>query len=389
MNLLQTFCFITLTLFTLSAMTTHADAPTPPPLEATTYILIDATTGKVLAENNADQQVPPASLTKMMTDYVVATELKRGTIHLDDAVHISTNAWWMKRGRDSSEMFVAVNSDVPLSDLLHGMIIQSGNDASIALAEHVAGTEDTFADMMNKKAMELGMTHSSFKNPTGWPDPQHYTTAHDLSTLARAMIRDYPEQYSIYSQKEFTWNNIKQENRNKLLWRDSTVDGIKTGHTDEAGYCLVASAKRGDTRLISVVMGTKNEEARATESEKLLTFGFHAYQTQKVYAAGKVLQQAPVWSGAAKQIDIGVKDEVVVTIPRGDQDKLKAEIAVNKIIQAPIAEGQVLGTLSIKLEGKEILNQPITAMMTVPEGGLFTRVWDGLKLFFLKLFGGI
>jgi len=389
-NILSSLCLPALALLSFSAINVaQAETPTPPALESTAYILIDATTGKVLAENNADQQVPPASLTKMMTDYVVGSELKKGSIHLDDPVHISNNAWWMKRGHDSSEMFVSVNSDVPLSDLLHGMIIQSGNDASIALAEHVAGTEDAFADMMNQKAIELGMTHTSFKNPTGLPNPQHFTTARDLSILARAMIRDYPEQYAIYSQREFIWNGIKQPNRNLLLGRDPTVDGIKTGHTDEAGYCLVASAKRGDTRLISVVMGTKSEEARATESEKLLTFGFRAFQTQKVYAAGKVLQQAPVWSGAEKQVDIGVKEAVIVTVPRGDQDKLKAEVAINKIIKAPVDEGQVLGSLVIKLDGQEILNQPVVAMVAIPEGGIFTRIWDGLRLFFLKLLGGL
>jgi len=363
----------------------HADVPAPPALEATAYILIDAATGKVLAENNADQQIPPASLTKMMSDYVIASALKSGVIHTDDKVHISQKAWAMQ----GSKMFVEINADINLMDLVRGMIIQSGNDATIALAEHVAGSEDAFADMMNQKAVALGMTHSSFKNATGWPDPNHYTTTRDLSILARAMVNDTPDQYPIYSEKEFLWHGIKQPNRNLLLWRDTSVDGIKTGHTDEAGYCLVASAKRGDTRLISVVMGTKSEEARATESEKLLSYGFHTFQTQKIYSAGKVLQQAPVWSGAAKQVDVGVKNAIVITIPRGTQDKLHAEVAVNKIIRAPIEEGEVLGSLVIQLDGKELLNQPVVAMVAIPEGGLFTRIWDGLHLFFLKLFGGI
>lgn len=386
MNRLQRLCItatITLTLFAIA--TAHAATPAPPALEATAYILVDAATGKVLAENNADQQIPPASLTKMMSDYVIASELKRGAIHADDKVHISEKAWAMQ----GSKMFVEINADINLMDLVRGMIIQSGNDATIALAEHVAGTEDAFADIMNQKAVTLGMTHSSFKNATGWPDPNHFTTTRDLSILARAMVNDTPDQYPIYSEKEFVWHDIKQPNRNLLLWRDPSVDGIKTGHTDEAGYCLVASAKRGDTRLISVVMGTKSEDARATESEKLLTFGFREFQTQKIYPAGKVLQQAPVWSGALKQVDIGVKEAVMITIPRNMQDKLHAEVAVNKIIQAPVAEGEELGSLIIQLEGQEIFNQPVVAMVAIPEGGLFTRIWDGLHLFFLKLFGGI
>jgi D-alanyl-D-alanine carboxypeptidase (penicillin-binding protein 5/6) len=385
-NTLQQVIRATMALFTFSVFSAaHAAEPAPPTLEAAAYILIDAATGKVLAENNADQKIPPASLTKMMSDYVVASELKRGSIHADDKVHISEKAWAMQ----GSKMFVEINADINLMDLVRGMIIQSGNDATIALAEHIAGSEDAFTDIMNQKAVELGMTHTSFKNASGWPDPDHYTTTRDLSILARAMVNQTPEQYAIYSEKEFSWHDIKQPNRNLLLWRDPSVDGIKTGHTEEAGFCLVASAKRGETRLISVVMGTKTEEARATESLKLLNFGFREFQTQQIYSAGKILQQAPVWSGALKQVDVGVKDAVVITIPRGTQDKLHAEVAINKIIQAPLQEGEILGSLTIQLDGKEILSQPVVAMVAIPEGGIFTRIWDGLRLFFLKLFGGI
>lgn len=378
------FCITSALSMTYTAIA-HAATPAAPTLEATAYILIDATTGQVLAEHNADQQLPPASLTKMMSDYVVASELKRGSIHSDDKVRISEKAWRMQ----GSKMFVEINTDINLMDLVRGMIIQSGNDATIALAEHVAGSEEAFTDIMNQKATELGMTHTSFKNATGWPDPNHYTTTRDLAILGRAMVNQTPEQYAIYSEKEFIWHGIPQENRNLLLKRDPSVDGIKTGHTEEAGYCLVASAKRGDTRLISVVMGTKNDEARATESQKLLNYGFREFQTQKVYSGGKVLQQAPVWSGAVKQVDIGVKNDIVLTVPRGSQDKLHAEVAVNKVIRAPLQEGEVLGSLVIQLDGTEVLNQPVVAMVSVPEGGLFTRIWDGLRLFFLKLFGGI
>lgn len=357
----------------------------PPPIEATAYILIDASTGKVIAEKNADAQVPPASLTKMMTDYIVASELKNGAIKADDKVHISEKAWAMQ----GSKMFVEINSFINLMDLVRGMIIQSGNDATIALAEHVAGSEEAFTDKMNHAAKELGMSNTSFRNATGWPDPNHYTTTRDLAILGRAMVNQTPEQYSLYSEKEFIWHNIKQTNRNLLLWRDPTVDGIKTGHTEEAGYCLVASAKRGDTRLISVVMGAASEEARATESQKLLNYGFSNFQTQKIYDAGKVLQQARVWRGASKQVDIGLKDALLVTIPRGKQDKLQAEVAVDKIIEAPVADRETLGNLVITLDGEQILSQPVVAMMAIDEGGFFTRIWDGIRLFFLKLFGGI
>jgi D-alanyl-D-alanine carboxypeptidase (penicillin-binding protein 5/6) len=383
---LQLFA-LTFALATLLGTLT-ATADTPPPLAATAYILIDATTGTVLAENNADQQVPPASLTKMMTDYIVAQELKRGTIHADDKVHISEHAWSMQ----GSKMFVTLNSDVKIMDLIRGMIIQSGNDATVALAEHIAGSEDAFAERMNKTAAELGMKHTSYRNASGWPDPDHYTTARDLALLGQAMVNNTPEQYKISAEKEFVWeadgHAIKQPNRNLLLWRDPSVDGIKTGHTDEAGYCLVASAKRGDTRLISVVMGTKTTEARATESEKLLTYGFHAFQTQKIFPANKVFQQVPVWEGVAKQVDVGVKQAVVLTIPWGTQDKVQTEVTVNKNIEAPILEGDALGTLVVKLNGKEILNQPVVAMSTVPQGGFVTRSWDRLHLLMLHLFGG-
>lgn len=371
----------------VNAFAAYADLPSPPPIAGTAYILIDAATGQTLAEQNSDKQLAPASLTKMMTDYVVASELKRGAIHTEDMVHISRNAWWMKRGRGGSEMFVSVDSNVPLMDLLRGMIIQSGNDASIALAEHVAGSEDAFADMMNKKAAEIGMKHSSFRNPTGLSDPMHYTTAHDLAILGAAMIRDFPEQYKIYSEREFRWNGIRQPNRNLLLWRDPSVDGIKTGHTEEAGFCLVASAKRGDMRLVSVVLGTTSEEIRAQESEKLLNYGFHNFETVKIYDASKVLQQARIWEGVYNQVDVGVKEALVLSLPRGEQDKLKAQIALDRIIKAPVADGQVLGSVSISLDGKELVKRPVVAMSAVAQANIISRWWDDLKLFILHLIG--
>jgi len=357
----------------------------PPPIDAKGYILIDAGSGDVLAESNADQSLPPASLTKMMTDYVISEALRNGSVHHDDPVRISEKAWRM----GGSKMFVMVGSDVALIDLLRGMIIQSGNDASIALAEHLAGSEEAFTQRMNQTAAELGMGNSTFRNATGWPDPAHLSTARDLSTLARAMVNNHPDQYAFYAEKEFVWNDIKQPNRNLLLWRDSAVDGIKTGHTEEAGYCLVASAKRDDMRLISVVMGAKSEEARAVESQKLLNFGFRNFETKRLYEAGSVLEKSRVWKGVTDQVEIGVAEAVALTVPRGSQHKLQAQVTLEKIIEAPITQGQVLGTLTVTLDGKTLLNQPVVALNAVEQGGLFTRLWDSIKLFFLNLMGGI
>jgi D-alanyl-D-alanine carboxypeptidase (penicillin-binding protein 5/6) len=357
----------------------------PPPIDAKGYILIDAGSGDVLAEKNADEGLPPASLTKMMSDYVISEALQNGSVHYDDPVRISEKAWRM----GGSKMFVMVGSDIALIDLLRGMIIQSGNDASIALAEHLAGSEEAFTQRMNQTAAELGMGSTTFRNATGWPDPEHRSTARDLAVLARAMINRHPEQYAFYAEKEFVWNDIKQPNRNLLLWRDSTVDGIKTGHTEEAGYCLVASAKREDMRLISVIMGAKSEDARAVESQKLLNFGFRNFESKRLYEAGSVLEKIRVWKGVTDQLDIGVTEAVVMTLPRGSQDKLQATVAVEKIIEAPIAQGQVLGTLTVTLDGKTILTHPVTALNAVEQGNFFTRLWDSIKLFFLNLMGGI
>lgn len=356
--------------------------PAAPQLAASSWILMDANSGRILVEHNADKRLPPASLTKMMTAYLVENEIDDGKLTPDENVRISVNAW--KTG--GSRMFIREGTSVSVDDLLHGVIIQSGNDASVALAEHIGGSEGSFADLMNQHAKRLGMNNTHYMNATGLPHAEHYSTAHDLAILARHIIRDYPDHYQIYSQKYFTWNGIKQPNRNKLLWRDKDVDGLKTGHTDEAGYCLVASAKKEDTRLISVVMGTSSEEARAQESQKLLTYGFRYFESKKLYDKGAVLNQARVWGGEKDQVRLGMAKEVYLTLPSGQADKLTARLDLKDTIKAPVQAGEQYGTLQIKLEDKVLAEEPLVALESVEQGGLFKRLWDALMLFFHGLF---
>src|SRR6185312_13666565 len=307
--------------------------------------------GQVIASQNPDQREEPASLTKIMTDYVVSAELGAGKVHMDDPVLISEHAWRAGgAGTDGSTSFLALNSKVPLKDLLYGMIIQSGNDAAIALAEHVAGSEATFAELMNQYAAKLGMTGSHFTNASGLPDPNHYSTAHDIGLLARAVIHDFPEDYKIYAIKEFEWNGITQHNRNSLLWRDPTVDGIKTGHTKDAGFCLTTSAKRGDQRLIAVVMGTSSEKQRADDNQSLLNYGFRFYETHKLYDADKPLTTPELWKGASNTIALGVADDVLVSMPRGRYKDLKASMDLPNRLVAPFTKGQKVGTLHVMLD---------------------------------------
>lgn len=374
-------------LLTLLAMAASSQAkvliPASPQLAAKAWILLDANTGKVLVEHNADEQLPPASLTKMMTSYIVASELHGGKIKEQDLVPISVTAWKM----GGSKMFVREGTSVPLVDLLRGVIIQSGNDASVALAEYLAGSESAFADVMNQQATLLGMSSTTYHNATGWPADGHLTTARDLSLLARALIQDHPEQYSIYAEKYFEYNGINQPNRNRLLWRDSSVDGLKTGHTEEAGYCLVASAVRKGMRLVSVVMGTKSEEARAQESQKLLAYGFRYYETGKVYSAGDVIQEnTPVWYGVEDKVNLVVSEDVYLTIPRGAKDDLDAKILVDGIIKAPLMDKQELGRLSVSYEGESVLDLPLVADHAIEEAGIFARLWDAISLFIHGLF---
>ncbi len=357
-----------------AAMLAQAEAlmPSPPKLAAKSYVLMDFHSGQFLVSKNPEQRMDPASLTKIMTAYVVFNELKNGNIGLDDKVHISEKAW----RTEGSRMFVEVNSEVPVRELLKGMVIQSGNDASVALAEHVAGSEEAFASLMNKHAKRLGMKNTHFVNATGLPHENHYTTARDLALLAQALIRDFPEFYKLNSQKEYRYNGITQYNRNKLLWRNPHVDGVKTGHTKAAGYCLVASAKKDDMRLISVVMNTASEKARATESQKLLKYGFRFFSTHRLYEANKPLTRLPIWKGERSELPVGLSEPLYVTIPRGQYDNLKATMNVDETIVAPVEKGQEFGTVDISLEGKLVAQRPLISLESIPEGGVFTRLKD-------------
>jgi len=374
--------FLAFFIFSASVQARQVIIPAPPQLAASAYILIDSDTGKVIVEKNSDKQLPPASMTKMMTSYIVSAEIERGTIKPDDLVDISVKAW--KKG--GSKMFIREGTRVAVKDLLRGVIIQSGNDASIALAEHIAGSEEAFADVMNQQAALLGMENTVFKNATGWPDSGHLTTARDLSTLGRALIRDFPEHYKLYSEKYFTYNGINQPNRNKLLFTDKTVDGIKTGHTEEAGYGLTSSSKKQDMRLIAVVMGTRSESSRASESQKLLSYGFRYYHTHQLYKKGDVVNTAVVWKGKSDATELGVLNDIYLTIPRGNEKHLIATVNMDKVIEAPITKGQELGNIVVTLDEDELLNIPVVALTAVEEAGIFSRMVDGVRLFFNGFF---
>lgn len=374
---------LVLMLMASTAQAVSALIPAPPQIAARAYLVMDADTGHVIAADREDERFPPASLTKMMTSYVVEYEIAKGNIALEDMVLVSEKAW--RTG--GSRMFIQEGTQVSVDDLLHGVIIQSGNDASVALAEHIAGSERAFADLMNQHARLLGMENTHFENATGLPAEDHYSTAIDLAKLGKALINEFPQHYALYSQKYFTYNNIRQPNRNKLLWRDDSVDGIKTGHTDEAGYCLVASAERDDMRLISVVMGSSSEEVRAQESQKLLSYGFRYYRTHALYEAGQVLRDEKVWAGSRDQIRLGVAENLAVTVPRGQTDQLEASIELDKVIRAPVASGDVLGQVQITLQGERVASVPLVALEAVPEGGLFKRIWHAILLFFIGLIG--
>ncbi|WP_051961921.1 D-alanyl-D-alanine carboxypeptidase family protein [Methylobacter sp. BBA5.1] len=354
--------------------------PIAPTVNAGAYILEDFATGKVLAENNADVKLAPASLTKIMTVYVVFRELGSGHLHLDDKVTISQKAWQTP----GSRMFVEVNKQVSIEDLLHGVIIQSGNDASVALAEHVGGNETTFADMMNQHAARLGMVNSHFTNSDGLPSPDHYTTARDLAILARTLIKEFPDYYRWFSQKDFTYNNIKQQNRNKLLWRDETVDGIKTGFTDDAGYCLAASALRNDMRLISIVMGTKSATIRANENQNLLNYGFRFFESHRLYQGQTPLTEARIWKGDSKELPLGLAEDLFATIPRRQYQDLKAVINVDKKITAPVKEGQKLGTVTVTLKDELIATKDLIALKSVEKGNVLQRFYDQALLLMEK-----
>ena len=358
--------------------------PAPPQLATEGHILLDAATGTVIIEENAEMRLPPASLTKIMTSYIIASEIQQGRISLDDLVPISVKAWKM----EGSRMFIREGTEVKVADLIRGIVIQSGNDASVAMAEFIAGDEDAFADVMNQVAQKLGMTRTQFKNATGLPDEGHYTTAKDLSILARALIRDFPEHYKVYKEKYFSYNDIRQANRNSLLWRDDAVDGMKTGHTQAAGFCLVASAEKKDMRLVSVVMGATSERSRSTESQKLINYGFRYFESVKLYDGLESLRRVKVWGGLHESLDVGIEAPARLTIPTGARGALAAEVTLDPVIKAPVSQGQTLGLLRISLEGETLLERPVVALNGVDEAGLVSSLIDEVSLFFLSLFSG-
>jgi serine-type D-Ala-D-Ala carboxypeptidase (penicillin-binding protein 5/6) len=392
-SLLRIVC-LTVTLFTSIIASANTIIPVPaqpqqaiitpgaPSIDAKSYILIDANSGKVLAEKNADTHLAPASLTKLMSLYVISGTLKSGTIHVDDKVRISTKAW--KTG--GSRMFVKAGDEVPVKDLMQGIVVASGNDATVAMAEYVAGTEEAFTSIMNNQAKNLGMNNSHFLDSTGLPNPNHYSTARDLATLARAITQTYPEDYKLFSEKSFTYNNIHQSNRNRLLWHYQYADGLKTGHTDDAGYCLVASAIKDGMRLISVIMGAPSDQARTEDSIRLLTYGYRFFETHKLYNATTELTRARVWKGMNKETALGLNNDFYVTIPAGQFKNIQANIKLNQPIKAPITKGQTYGTLDIVLNGGVLASQPLIALNNNAKGSFWRSMADSLSYNYTKLF---
>ena len=373
--------FITLLLSLLMAGMTSAQirpTPAPPIIGAKSYLMIDGQTGHVLAMHQADERLAPASLTKLMTTYVVFQALKRQQITLSDRVTVSEKAW----RTPGSRMFIEVGKQVSIEDLVLGMIVQSGNDASVALAEHIAGTESVFAELMNQNAQAIGMASSHFENSTGLPHDDHYSTARDLATLARAIIVEFPELYKWHAVKEFTFNDIKQPNRNNLLWRDPSVDGMKTGHTDAAGYCLVSSAMRDGMRVIAVVMGTSSTKSRVDGSQALINYGFTFFETRLVYSAGEEVTKARIWKSANEYSSLGVLEDLYITIPRGSYDSLEMIRRVPAIIEAPVSQGQPIAEIVVNLDGQNMATEQLRALDDNPEGSLWQRARDGISLWF-------
>jgi D-alanyl-D-alanine carboxypeptidase (penicillin-binding protein 5/6) len=364
-----------------AALSDELPVPPPPKITAKAWLLMDFATGQVLAGENENERVEPASITKVMTSYVVAAEMKSGKVKPTDQVMMSEHAWREGgAGTEGSYSGFEVNKTAPLVEMEKGMVVQSGNDAAIALAEHVAGSEDAFAALMNAYAARIGMKGSHFVNPHGLSEPEHYSTTHDLALLGRAMVRDFPEAYSYNKIKEYTVGPITQRNRNLLLWRDPSVDGIKTGHHSGAGYCLMASAKRGDQRLVSVVMGSSSENQRAVDSQALLNWGFRFFETHRIYDAGKAISKQKVWKGAADEVQLGVSQPLLVSTPRGKYQRLKPSMDIPKTLIAPIAKGQEIGTVKVVLDGKVVAQRPLVALTAVEEGGFFKRMWDELMM---------
>jgi serine-type D-Ala-D-Ala carboxypeptidase (penicillin-binding protein 5/6) len=368
-----------LVLLLLPVLALAQQLPTPPALAAKSWLLIESGSGQELASQNADNRLDPASLTKLMTAYLTFGALKQGTIKIDQMVQVSQKAW----KAEGSRMFIQVNTQVKVEDLIKGMIVQSGNDACVALSEAIAGSEDNFVQMMNQEAQRMGMKATSFRNSAGLPDPQHYTTARDLATLAGTLIRDYPEDYAkYYSLKEFRYNNITQPNRNRLLWLDPTVDGMKTGHTEAAGYCLISSAKRGPRRLLSVVLGAASDAVRAQESLKLLNFGYQFYDAVQLYAKDQAVSSLKVWKGSEKTVNAGFTHDFILAVPKGYAPRLKSELVPQQPLIAPVTAGQVVGTMKVSLDGKPFGEYPVVAITAVPLAGIFGRAIDTMRLWF-------
>ena len=355
----------------------RAAAPPPPPIVARSWLVGDVTSGQVLVAEKADERIDPASLTKLMTAYLVFAALRDKKLTLEQTVPVSMRAWRVP----GSRMFIEPRRPVTVEELIKGMEVQSGNDATIALAEAAAGSEEVFVQLMNREAERLGLKNTHFMNSTGLPDAQHYSTARDLYTLAAAVIRDFPEDYArYYALKEFRYNNITQPNRNRLLWLDPTVDGVKTGHTDAAGYCLIASSKRGPRRLLSVLMGATSESGRAQESQKLLNWGFQFFDAVKLYGAGEPVRALEVWKGASREVKAGLRTDLFVSVPKGEAAKLKAELVSQQPLVAPVAADQRVGTLRVTLDGKPFAEYPVVALESVGPAGIFGRAWDTLRL---------
>lgn len=357
--------------------------PQAPALNAKAYILIDVNSGKVIAEKNSDEHLPPASLTKMMTLYVISNALHQEQIHLNDMVRVSRDAW--KIG--GSRMFIKEGQEVSIEDLLKGIIVDSGNDACVAMAEHLGGTENAFTDIMNQQAQNLGMTNSHFTDSTGLPDPNLYTTAKDLAILGRALVTDFPQYYDWYKQKWFTYNGIRQPNRNRLLWRNNQVDGIKTGHTNDAGFCLVSSAKRDNMRLLAVVLGEPNDSSRADDSEKLLNYGFRFFETHQLYKSGQSVSEIPLYKGAVDKVAVGLTGNQFITIPAGQYQRLNISTKIPSYLQAPIQKGDTVGDLVVQFDKEVISTRPLYALETVEPGGFYTRTKDSIRLAFRRWFG--
>lgn len=378
--LMKKFLTLLLLFVSFTALAAPLDLPMAPPpqLAAKAWLLLDTQSGQSLVEHNADQRVEPASLTKLMSAYLSFAALRQGRIKLTDTLPVSEKAW----KAEGSRMFIEPNKPVTVAELLRGMIVQSGNDATIALAEAVGGSEAGFAAMMNKQAQRLGMSNTHFVNSTGLPDPQHYTTARDLARLAAAIVRDFPEFYPLYSIKEYTYNGITQANRNRLLWTDPTVDGLKTGYTQNAGYCLIASSHRGTRRLLSVVLGTDSDAARAMESQRLLNYGFQFFDSVRLYAKNQTVVNLKVWKGESNTIKTGFTRDIYLSLPRGQAKDIKATLTTRQPLLAPLVAGQQVGTVTLTLNGKPLAQYPLLALQSVGVANIFGRAWDGLRLLF-------